>query len=106
MTYETAITLGSMAGAFIFAYLSANIRNPKHIALQALLMFFSLILVIVSSGIMKEVALLEAGSGVSSLLTTYTIVAVFGFYVAIAYYILLLVWEVVKWSGVLERFEK
>lgn len=94
MAYDTAIIFGITVSGFVLAYLGANIKG-KHFALQTLFIFMSLITLITSAGLMREIATIESlTANTINTLESHIFYMTIGFYIAIAYYIIFYVWEV------------
>ena len=94
MVYETAIVLGTQMSAFTFAYLSSKF-SAEHQFLQALFIFMALAVMIGSSGMMAELGTVNSvDANLVGLLGQNAVIVIYGFYIAIAYYVVMYVYRV------------
>lgn len=98
MAYDTALVLGTSIGALVFAYFGIKIKGDKHFALQTLFIFGSIILLINSGGIMREIVTVDSiGGNVGNLVDQYVMTLSVVLWVAVAYHIVFYMWSVLEW---------
>lgn len=100
MAFDTALILGSTVGAFVFAFMGSFVaaNNKKFMPLQGLFVFFSILLLLTSAGMMRELGTINSTTATMiDLLDTYVVIMVFALYLGIAYYIVVFIWEIIEW---------